>query len=98
MNYIQVKWKHVFPAEPVLMYSELDENRWEVRKVEVFPDGHRGYASTAGSFGGTRLGKEPIPPLAEIAADSQFEPAEISREEFERVWANRQNDDKTTTN
>ena len=76
------------------MYSEIDKKRWEVRKVEVFPDGHRGHASAAGSFGGTRLGKEPIPPLTEIAADSQFEPAEISREEFERVWANRQDDDK----
>jgi len=72
------------------MYSELDDNRWEIRKVEVFPDGHRGYASAAGSSGGTCLGKEPIPPLPEIAADSQFEPIEISRDEFERVWTDRQ--------
>ncbi len=72
------------------MYSELDENRWEVRKVEVFPDGHRGYAGAAESVGETRLGKEPIPPLAEIVADSQFEAVEISHEEFERVWSTRQ--------
>ena len=88
MNYIQVKWKHSFSVEPVLIYSELDEERWEIRKVEVFPDGHRGCASAAGSFDGTRLGTEPVPPLTEIAADPQFEPSEISREEFERVWAN----------
>jgi hypothetical protein len=98
MNYIKVKWKHAFPTEPALIYGELDEGRWEVRKVEVFPDGHRGFASAAGSSGGTQLGKEPIPPLAEIAADSQFEPAEISGEEFEHVWANRQDNGKATMN
>ncbi len=90
MKYIQVKWKHTFPAEPVLMYIELDDNRWEVRKVEVFPDGSRGYASAAGSFGETGLGKVPVPPLAKIAEDSEFEPIEISSDEFERIWINRQ--------
>ena len=96
MNYIQIKWTHSISTEPLLMYSELDKDRWEVRKVEVFRDGHRGFASPVESFGGTRLGKEPIPPLTEIAADSQFEPIEISREEFERLWANRGDNDKAT--
>ncbi len=93
MNYIQVEWKHSFPMEPVLLYSELDDNRWEVRKVEIFSDGHWGYADSAESFGGTRLGKEPLPPLDEIAADMQFSPTEISNEEFEQVWA-RRNDER----
>jgi hypothetical protein len=90
MSYIRIRWKHEFSGEPALLYSELDENRWEIRKVEVFPDGHRGYASAAGSFGGTGLSVEPIPPLAEIAANPEFEPAEIGRQEFEHIWDNRQ--------
>lgn len=86
MNYICVNWKHSCPDEPVWLYSEMDPNRWETRKVEIFPDGKYGYASATGSSGGTRLDEVPIPPLAEIANDPQFEPAEITQEEFEKVW------------
>ncbi len=39
--------------------------------------------------GSTRLGEEPIPPLSEIASDPQFEPIEITKEEFEEIWNNR---------
>jgi hypothetical protein len=89
MKYIRVKWNHNHQDEPVLLYSELDPERWEKRKVEVFPDGRCGYASASESAGSTRLGEEPIPPPVEIASDSQFEPVEITREEFEEVWAKR---------
>jgi hypothetical protein len=89
MTYIRVRWKHSIPTEPVYLYSELDDARWEVRKIEVFLDGRRGYASAAESVGGTRLGTVPVPLLVELAADSQFEPDEITGEEFERVWAHR---------
>ncbi len=44
MKYIRVKWNHLFSDEPVLLFSELDDARWEVRKIEVFRDGHQGYA------------------------------------------------------
>jgi hypothetical protein len=88
-KFIKVKWTHSFPDEPALIYSELDENRWEVRKVEMFPDGHCGYASATESAGGTSLSLVPLPQLAEIAAEPEFEPAEIPRKEFDHVWTNR---------
>lgn len=70
-----------------MLYSELDELRWEIRKVEVFADGHMQFASAEASTGDTRLAEKPIPALEEIAKDSQFAPAEITKEEFESVWA-----------
>jgi hypothetical protein len=33
MSYLKVKWNRSFPDEPMLLYSELDRERWEVRKV-----------------------------------------------------------------
>jgi hypothetical protein len=36
------------------------------------------------------LGIVPVPSLAEIAADSEFEPQEISQSEFEDRWSARQ--------
>ncbi len=90
MKYVRVGWKHQHPDEPVILYSELDEARCERRKVEVFRNGPCGYASAEGSSGQTRLGKVRLPELCEIGMDQQFEPAEITQEEFEAVWARRE--------
>ena len=89
MKYIIVKWQHQNPGEPTLLYSELDDAGWEIRKVEVFADGRVGYADRSGTNGGTRLSIEPLPSLIEIATDPQFEPREIAKDEFEKVWTGR---------
>ena len=88
-SYIKVDWNHDFQDEPVLLLSELDSDRWETRKVEVFRDGRVGYASKEEEFGGTILGEKRTPSLFEIASDPQFEPVEITQEEFETAWAGR---------
>lgn len=85
----QVKWHHAFEDEPVVLYSERDDERWETRKVEMFRNGRCGYASAEGSTDDTMLGLVPTPPLEEIAVDPQFEPSESERAEFERMWASR---------
>jgi hypothetical protein len=89
MKYLRVLWSHSSADEPVELLSELDEARFEVRKVEVFRNGQKGYASNDESERGTRLGLEPVPCLADIASDPQFLPEEISSEEFDLAWRNR---------
>ena len=86
MNFIRVNWKHELASEPTIIYSEVDDGGWELRKVEVFANGATGYASKSKSAGGAGLSKEPLPSLKEIAADPQFEPTAISSDEFEQVW------------
>ena len=86
MNYIKVIWKHSDSQYPSLLYSQLDENRWETRKVEIYADGRRDFASSSESSGDTRLGIEPVPLLEEIAGDPAFEPFEIEAAEFEQIW------------
>ena len=90
MEYIRVRWLHDNPSDPIWLISELDDERWEIRKVEIFSDGSRGYATSEIERGGTRLGLKPIPPLDQIAADSEFVPEPISREEFEAIWNSRE--------
>ena len=85
-TYLKVHWKHQFDEEPVLLYSELDSDRWENRKVEIFEDGPMVPAASGVRSGKTRLGEVPLPSIAEIAADPQFEPIEITAEEFEEIW------------
>ena len=89
MMYLRVQWKHCLEDEPVELLSELDEARFEVRKVEIFRDGRKGYASNTESERGACLSIEPVPGLAEIASDPQFLPEEISKEEFDLAWKNR---------
>ncbi|MBR1158187.1 DUF6881 domain-containing protein [Bradyrhizobium elkanii] len=87
MTYLKVKWIHAHADEPVLIYSELDHKHWELRKVEISPDGRIGYADAEVEVGDTGLGQMPLPSVEEIAADPEFEPEVISKAEFEKIWA-----------
>ena len=87
MNYLRVRWVHQYPNEPVLLLSELDTERYEVRKIEVFADGRKGFASSNKSFGGTVLGERPIPPPDEIALDRQFVVESTDANDFEAAWS-----------
>jgi hypothetical protein len=89
MKYLYVKWVHKNPGDPVHIYSELDNERYEVRKVEIYSDGRRGFADKDEEKNGTVLGSMPVPPIAEIAQDKQYEPKEIPVEEFQRQWLKR---------
>jgi hypothetical protein len=89
VEYIKVHWIHNSPDYPVLLYSELDDMRFEVRKIEIFPDHSIGFAEGGSSYGGTELGKVSIPQIEEIASDKQFKPENISSEMFDLVWRNR---------
>jgi hypothetical protein len=86
MRYLKVIWEHDLPNEPVALFSELDDANRELRKVEVFADGHYGFADMEGSIASTVLAETPLPSFDEIASDSQFRPEWIARPDFERIW------------
>ena len=86
MEYLQVTWIHDFEDEPVLLYSEIDSDRIEIRKIEVYKDNSFGLAMKNYEFGGTKLGIEPIPRVDEIAEDIQFITKTISKKEFDTIW------------
>ncbi|MCP2370733.1 hypothetical protein BJ978_001409 [Agromyces terreus] len=87
VRYIRVRWNHEASDDPVLLYSEIDDAGWEVRKVEEYRSGIRDRASRDVATGRSLLGLEPIPPLDEINASVEFDGAMIGAEDFERVWA-----------
>ena len=86
MNYLKVLWKHESENYPIVMYSELSSERYEIRKVEVFIDGSYGFASENESIGRTILGEVPVPTVSEIAEDPEFEAFLIDKSEFEDAW------------
>jgi hypothetical protein len=90
MKYIRLKWNHTNPDEPVWIFSELDVNGREVRKIECFRNGFCDVATATGSSGTAALMTMPLPDLSVLAKrDPEFEPVVITREEFEEVWATR---------
>jgi hypothetical protein len=85
--YLKVIWHHDFPDEPVEMLSEVGEDRYEVRKAEVFRDGRLNWADESRWSPRTMLGEAPVPPLEEINEQEEFTAAVIPAEEFEQAWA-----------
>ena len=88
-TYLLVRWNNAPPGMPAEMWSELDDERSEIRKVEVWSDGRVGYAVGSEEVGGTRLSISPIPSVEDISAQLPFEPIEISEAEFEARWQDR---------
>lgn len=86
MEYLKVRWIHQHATEPVFLLSELDDQRYEVRKIEIFANGRMGFASENESSGETVLGEKPIPPAANIRMDPQFVVQQINRREFDEIW------------
>lgn len=63
MEYIDVQWLHEDAGFPVRMISELDDERWETRKLEFYADGRVGMADRSLELLGTRLGLAPSEPF-----------------------------------
>jgi hypothetical protein len=89
MKHIKVEWIHNSQDDPIAIYSEIDDEQWEQRKVEIFRDGRQGFANSVEEIGGSMLGIAPWPDLKTLNAEPEFNIVEISVQEFENVWENR---------
>jgi hypothetical protein len=90
MKYIRLRWNHENPDEPVWIFSEVDGTGKEVRKIECFRNGFCDVATALGSSGTASLMTNPLPDLSQLAKrDPEFEPHEITKEEFDQVWSKR---------
>jgi hypothetical protein len=87
MEYIDVSWRQNNEDYPVRLVSEIDDNRYEIRKLEFFTDGRVGFASRTHRSAGTELGDQAVPPLTQINADPEFDGIAIIASEIESLWA-----------
>ena len=85
--YVKVCWDHDCADDPVELFSELGEDRYEIRKVEVYRDGRTAWADAGRETDSTGLGQLPFPCLEEIGSQPEFSAEEITAAEFEAVWA-----------
>lgn len=90
-TFFKTEWHHDPPYTwgnefPVFIYTEMDEDRWEKRCVEIFPDGTLGWADAEHPEGRTTLGYLQNPTLDEIGAQNEFTVELISQTQFEEIW------------
>ncbi len=85
-EYMEVYWIHQSEDEPVWLYSELDTQRLEKRKIDIYKDESFGIAGAGMEFGGTILSAEAVPNIEDINKDKEFIAKPISREKFEELW------------
>src|SRR2546429_8879452 len=85
-QYQRTEWRHENPNNPVDIYSELDEDRWEVRKVEVFADGRMWYSDGVDTVGRTGLSEVQLPPVGSEPPGSPLTTSVLDRDTFEEMW------------
>ena len=86
MEYQYAKWIHNSEEYPVHFYSEMNQSRMEVRKIEIWRNGKVGWADSENNFNETFLGSVPIPSLEEINEQIEFDGKQISQIDFEEQW------------
>jgi hypothetical protein len=89
MRYLYIKWVHKNPGDPVHLYSEIGDDGYELRRIELWANGRKGYADANEEAGGTALSVMPVPSLKEIAAQPEYQPKQIDAEEFHKLWLKR---------
>jgi hypothetical protein len=89
MRYLYIKWVHKDPGSPVHIYSEIGNDGYEMRRMEIWANGRKGFADANEEVGGTALSSMAIPSLSEIAAQPEFQPKQIVAEDFHKLWLKR---------
>ncbi len=89
MKYIRVKWNHTNSDEPIWIFSELEDDGKEIRKLECFMNGFCDFAQPNAHSGTTKLHTTLLPDFSVLGRDPEFIPTEITQQEFEDVWKSR---------
>ena len=89
MEYVKLKWFHDIETEPCIIYSEISDQRYEVRKIEVYKSGVCVKCDENMIGSQAILADVPFPTDFDVInQDKQFYITYINKEEFERIWNN----------
>ena len=83
MLYYKTIWNHTNDYDPIIMYSAIDEERYEMKRLDIFRDGHVAYFDTRTPM---ELNEDPYPSdFDAINATDEFDVSEISSIDFENI-------------
>ncbi len=85
-TYFAARWHHEDDQDPVLLFEELDDQRYEMRKVHEFRDGRLERTDRIALELKTSLSYVPLPTEAEIDAQPEFTLLPLTAEAFDDAW------------
>ena len=85
-TYLKVRWYHENPEDPIVLYHEIEADRRETRRIELFEDGRLQRSAKVEPEAPTSLSLEPLPSLDAIREQPEFAAVVIERSIFEEVW------------
>lgn len=83
MEYVKYYWKYIDEETPILIFAELDEERYSTRQVEVFTDRHIEIMGDKEAY----VSEASYPSNEEIDNMGEFKILNISKSEFEEIWS-----------
>ncbi len=86
MRYVNVSWDHDFAEDHVLYISELGDDSYETRKVQIYRDGRSEWADPNHETATAGLAEISFPPVKEISSQPMFRAQAITAGEFNRAW------------
>lgn len=96
MRYVKIEWIHPYDDEPSTIFIELAEDHYEERRIELFPNGKKGYATKDIEVNGTFLGETSFPSVKTfnelneqdslVVNDEKIIATEISKVDFSQLW------------
>lgn len=80
------KWHHDSPQDPIVLCEELDDERYDTRRLRIFADGRCEYYGSRRPGGSLEAATHPVPELKEIDAEEEFDLLAVSANQFESLW------------
>ncbi|MEU1277814.1 hypothetical protein [Streptomyces sp. NPDC005805] len=90
MEYWRVEWIHEFESEPIVIFSEIDEVRYETRKVQQYRDRASLKSDEFHESSDIGLSEIRLESIDEVNQQPDFRARVISRSEFEVAWGEAQ--------
>ncbi|MGW0178115.1 DUF6881 domain-containing protein [Nocardia sp. NPDC003345] len=86
IRYIRIDRTDNPAVEPVTTYCEIDEDGFENRKVEIYPDEITDYAGGLVEGERTILSDDPVAPISVLSKQPGLRAREITAAEFQEAW------------
>ncbi|MFG1790410.1 DUF6881 domain-containing protein [Nocardia sp. NPDC049149] len=86
MRYMKVMRTNASDDDPAIVFSEIDDDGYESRKVEIFVSGRSDFASVSMEGEPTWLATAPLPSADEVSLQPGCKGEDISAVEFQAEW------------
>ncbi|WP_405921830.1 DUF6881 domain-containing protein [Streptomyces sp. NBC_00122] len=87
MEHWKVEWFHESEEDPSLIYSEIGDDGYEVRKVHLYGDGRLLKSDEWHESTEIGLSEVPVGTIEDVTSQPDFSAIRVPLAEFQEIWA-----------